>query len=177
VRVDCAFTGRPTAHSVPLHSPRASPALSFSLLIQASAKLARQACDEYTAKTPEQPRFVAGAIGPTNRTLSISPNVEDPGFRNVTFDELVDVRGRCCCRGGGGAGASLLRVTDGMLLWNTGVLLRAAAPISLHIAKHGVTASHIPYCRRTHLLIAGVPGAGARPRLGRHRPLPRGDDL
>ncbi|OQR99105.1 5-methyltretrahydrofolate-homocysteine s-methyltransferase [Achlya hypogyna] len=54
-----------------------------------SAALAREACDELTAKNPLMPRFVAGSIGPTNRTLSISPNVEDPGFRNVTFDELV----------------------------------------------------------------------------------------
>jgi 5-methyltetrahydrofolate--homocysteine methyltransferase len=52
------------------------------------AKLARQACDEYTAKNPAKPRFVAGSIGPTNRTASISPDVNDPGFRNVTFDEL-----------------------------------------------------------------------------------------
>ena len=57
-----------------------------------SAKYARQACDEATARDPTRPRFVAGAIGPTNRTLSISPNVEDPSFRNVTFDELVTVR-------------------------------------------------------------------------------------
>lgn len=56
----------------------------------ASAKLAREAADAVTAKDPLRPRFVAGSIGPTNRTLSISPNVEDPGFRNVTFDELVE---------------------------------------------------------------------------------------
>ncbi|TMW57200.1 hypothetical protein Poli38472_003125 [Pythium oligandrum] len=54
-----------------------------------SAKIAREVADEVTAKDPLKPRFVAGSIGPTNRTLSISPNVEDPGFRNVTFDELV----------------------------------------------------------------------------------------
>jgi 5-methyltetrahydrofolate--homocysteine methyltransferase len=54
------------------------------------AKLAREVCDEVTAKDPTKPRFVAGAIGPTNRTGSISPSVEDPAFRNVTFDELVD---------------------------------------------------------------------------------------
>lgn len=54
-----------------------------------SAKLARQACDEYTARDPSRPRLVAGAVGPTNRTASISPNVEDPGFRNVSFPELV----------------------------------------------------------------------------------------
>lgn len=54
-----------------------------------SARLAREAADAVTALDPLKPRFVAGSIGPTNRTLSISPNVEDPGFRNVTFDELV----------------------------------------------------------------------------------------
>ncbi|TVO38606.1 methionine synthase [Vibrio algivorus] len=55
----------------------------------AAAKLAREAADEWTAKTPDKPRFVAGVLGPTNRTCSISPDVNDPGFRNVSFDELV----------------------------------------------------------------------------------------
>ena len=54
------------------------------------ARLAREACDEMTAKDPTKPRFVVGAIGPTNRTGSISPSVEDPSARNVTFDELVE---------------------------------------------------------------------------------------
>jgi len=54
------------------------------------ARLAREACDEVTAKDPSRPRFVVGALGPTNRTASISPSVEDPSARNVTFDELVD---------------------------------------------------------------------------------------
>ncbi len=54
----------------------------------AGAKLARVAADEYNVKTPEQPRFVAGSIGPTNRILSISPDVNNPAFRNMTFDEL-----------------------------------------------------------------------------------------
>jgi len=53
-----------------------------------AAKLARAAADKYNRLTPERPRFVAGAVGPTNRTASISPQVNDPGFRNVTFDEL-----------------------------------------------------------------------------------------
>jgi 5-methyltetrahydrofolate--homocysteine methyltransferase len=53
-----------------------------------AAKLARAVADEFTAKDPAKPRFVAGALGPTNRTASISPDVNDPGFRNVTFDEL-----------------------------------------------------------------------------------------
>jgi 5-methyltetrahydrofolate--homocysteine methyltransferase len=56
----------------------------------AAARLAREAADAWNAKTPGHPRFVAGAIGPTNRTASISPDVNDPGFRNVTFDELVE---------------------------------------------------------------------------------------
>ncbi len=54
------------------------------------ARLARAAADVMTAETPDRPRFVAGVIGPTNRTASISPDVNDPGFRNVKFDELVD---------------------------------------------------------------------------------------
>lgn len=55
-----------------------------------AAQLARAAADAWTAKTPEKPRFVAGVLGPTNRTCSISPDVNDPGYRNVTFDELVE---------------------------------------------------------------------------------------
>ena len=53
-----------------------------------AARLARAAADEWTARTPAKPRFVAGAIGPTNRLLSISPDVEDPAARSITFDEL-----------------------------------------------------------------------------------------
>ena len=53
------------------------------------ARLARQAADELTRRTPDKPRFVAGAIGPTNRTASLSPDVGDPGFRNISFDELA----------------------------------------------------------------------------------------
>ena len=55
----------------------------------AATELARNAADEMTALTPDKPRFVCGSIGPTNRTASISPDVDDPAFRNVTFDELV----------------------------------------------------------------------------------------
>ncbi|MDP5172538.1 MAG: homocysteine S-methyltransferase family protein, partial [Bacteroidia bacterium] len=56
----------------------------------ASARVARAAADEYTALDPEKPRFVAGALGPTNRAASMSPDVNDPGFRNVTFQDLVE---------------------------------------------------------------------------------------
>lgn len=53
-----------------------------------SAKIARKVCDEFTAINPDKPRFVAGSIGPTNKTASLSPDVNDPGYRAVTFDEL-----------------------------------------------------------------------------------------
>ena len=55
----------------------------------AGAKLARQAADEFTAKNPEKPRFVAGSVGPTNKTASMSPDVNNPAFRAVSFDDLV----------------------------------------------------------------------------------------
>lgn len=54
------------------------------------ARLAREAADEYNLKTPDKPRFVAGAVGPTNRTASLSPDVNDPGYRAVTFDDLAE---------------------------------------------------------------------------------------
>lgn len=54
-----------------------------------AAKLAREAADEWTKRTPHKPRYVAGVLGPTNRTCSISPDVNDPGFRNISFDDLV----------------------------------------------------------------------------------------
>lgn len=56
----------------------------------AAARVAREAADAWTARTPDRPRFVAGAVGPTNRTLSISPDVNDPAFRAATFDQMRD---------------------------------------------------------------------------------------
>ncbi|MDP1637276.1 MAG: methionine synthase [Candidatus Nitrotoga sp.] len=56
----------------------------------AGAKLARDVCDEYESQVPNKPRFVAGVLGPTTRTASISPDVNDPGFRNINFDQLVE---------------------------------------------------------------------------------------
>lgn len=53
-----------------------------------SAKLAREVADEFTLQNPDKPRFVAGSIGPTNKTASMSPDVNDPGYRAITFDEL-----------------------------------------------------------------------------------------
>ena len=61
--------------------------LVYELNVEA-AKLAKQAADEYTAKTPEKPRYVAGSMGPTNKTASMSPDVNDPGYRAIRFDEL-----------------------------------------------------------------------------------------
>jgi len=63
--------------------------LAYELNV-ASANCARKAADEFTAIDPNKPRFVAGAIGPLNKTLSLSPDVNNPGFRAVTFDEVVD---------------------------------------------------------------------------------------
>lgn len=64
--------------------------ICYELNVQ-SAKIARQAADKYTAKDPSKPRYVAGALGPTNRTASLSPDVNDPGYRAVKFTQLVDI--------------------------------------------------------------------------------------
>lgn len=63
--------------------------LAYELNFQ-SAKIARMVADEFSRANPEKPRFVAGALGPTNKTASISPNVNDPAYRAITFDELVE---------------------------------------------------------------------------------------
>ena len=60
-------------------------------LVTAAARLARDCADRYSARTPDQPRFVAGVLGPTSKTASISPDVNDPGARNTHFDELVTI--------------------------------------------------------------------------------------
>ncbi len=59
-------------------------------LNRTAAEIARQEADSWSKKSPDKPRYVAGALGPTNRTASLSPDVNNPGYRNVTFDELVD---------------------------------------------------------------------------------------
>jgi 5-methyltetrahydrofolate--homocysteine methyltransferase len=74
-----------------------------------AARLAREAADGFTGRTPEKPRSVAGAIGPTNRTASLSPDVNNPGFRNVTFDELKEAYGEAA-KGLVDGGADLLLV-------------------------------------------------------------------
>ena len=68
--------------------------LSYEINFEA-ARIAADSCLTMTRSTPEKPRFVAGAIGPTTRSASLSPDVNDPGYRNVTFDELVQDYGNC----------------------------------------------------------------------------------
>ncbi len=63
--------------------------LAYELCFEAS-RLARAACDDVSARTPDRPRYVAGALGPTTRTASISPDVNDPGARNVSYEQLVE---------------------------------------------------------------------------------------
>jgi len=75
----------------------------------AGARLARAAADEKTAQTPDRPRFVAGSLGPTNRTASLSPDVNDPGLRNISFDELVEAYGEAI-RGLDEGGADILLI-------------------------------------------------------------------
>ena len=75
----------------------------------AAARLARDAADEWSAKTPAKPRFVAGVLGPTNKTASISPDVNDPGYRNISFDELVSAYGEAL-RGLVDGGADIILV-------------------------------------------------------------------
>jgi len=82
--------------------------LAYELNV-AGAKLAREAADAASAKTPNKLRFVAGALGPTNKTASISPDVNDPGFRAITFDELKAAFGEQA-RGLMDGGADLLLV-------------------------------------------------------------------
>ena len=63
--------------------------LAYEINVE-GARIVRELCDEFTAANPGKPRFCAGVLGPTSRTLSISPDVNDPGFRNIDFDALVD---------------------------------------------------------------------------------------
>jgi len=62
--------------------------LSYELSFE-GARIAKEVATEYTEKNPEKPRFVAGAVGPTNRTLSMSPDVNDPGYRAISFEQLA----------------------------------------------------------------------------------------
>jgi 5-methyltetrahydrofolate--homocysteine methyltransferase len=93
-----------------------------------SARIARSACDEVTARDPSRPRFVAGAIGPTNRTASISPDVNNPGFRAVTFDDLRVAYGEAV-RGLIDGGADLILIETVFDTLNAKAALFAAAEV------------------------------------------------
>ncbi|HEV3486609.1 MAG TPA: homocysteine S-methyltransferase family protein, partial [Vicinamibacterales bacterium] len=85
---------------------------------RAAATIARDAADAASARTPEKPRFVAGALGPTNRTASLSPDVNDPGARNVTWDQLVEAY-YVAARGLVAGGADILQIETGFDTLNT----------------------------------------------------------
>ena len=100
----------------------------------AATRIARELCDEFTAKDPSKPRFVVGVLGPTNRTASISPDVNDPGFRNVDFDTLRDSYAE--------ATAALIEAGADLLMIETSfdtLNAKAAAFAVLdHFEQHGV---------------------------------------
>jgi 5-methyltetrahydrofolate--homocysteine methyltransferase len=106
-------------------------------LNSAGAKLARAAADDWSKRTAGKPRFVAGVLGPTNRTASLSPEVNDPGFRNVSFDELVACYTECV-RGLIDGGADLLMVET---VFDTLNCKAALFAIDSYYEKHGV---HLP---------------------------------
>jgi 5-methyltetrahydrofolate--homocysteine methyltransferase len=103
-------------------------------LNHASARLARDVADDFERRSPEVPRYVAGVLGPTNRTASLSPDVNDPGFRNVSFDDLV-VAYREAVRGLLDGGADLLLVET---IFDTLNAKAAIYAIEAHFAAVGV---------------------------------------
>jgi 5-methyltetrahydrofolate--homocysteine methyltransferase len=98
------------------------------------ARLARECCDAAEAKTPDQPRFVIGVLGPTSRTASISPDVNNPGFRNVSFEEL-DVAYRDATRGLLDGGADVVMVET---IFDTLNAKAALYAIGQEFARRGV---------------------------------------
>jgi 5-methyltetrahydrofolate--homocysteine methyltransferase len=109
-------------------------------IAEAGAKLAREACD--AVETPDRPRIVAGAFGPTNKTLSISPDVNDPGKRDVTFDEVAETY-----RAQADAMASWCDIFLIETIFDT---LNAKAAIKALLDRQGETGEHIP------ILISGT---------------------
>ncbi len=100
----------------------------------ASARLAREAADAASAGTPARPRFVAGVLGPTNRTASISPDVNNPGYRNIAFDDLVAAYAQAA-RGLLDGGADMLLVET---VFDTLNCKAALFAIERHFDEHGV---------------------------------------
>ncbi|HWN19459.1 MAG TPA: methionine synthase [Gemmatimonadales bacterium] len=103
-------------------------------LNHASARIARDVADEFERRAPDVPRYVAGVLGPTNRTASLSPDVNDPGFRNVRFDELVAAYGDAI-RGLLDGGADLLLVET---IFDTLNAKAALFAIDAHFAATGI---------------------------------------
>ena len=103
-------------------------------LNRASAGIARELADEFEQRAPDVPRYVAGVLGPTNRTASLSPDVNDPGFRNVRFDSLVDAYGQAI-RGLLDGGADLLLVET---IFDTLNAKAALFAIDAHFAAAGI---------------------------------------
>ena len=97
------------------------------------ARLAREVADEFSRATPDKPRFVAGVLGPTNRTASLSPDVNNPGARNVTFDELVEAYAESVA-GLVDGGADLLMVET---IFDTLNAKAALFAIDRHFESHG----------------------------------------
>ena len=102
-------------------------------LNHASAQIAREVADEFERRAPDVPRYVAGVLGPTNRTASLSPDVNDPGFRNIRFDELVAAYGEAI-RGLLDGGADLLLVET---IFDTLNAKAALFAIDAHFAAAG----------------------------------------
>ncbi len=128
----------------------------------AAARIARERADAWTAKTPDKPRFVAGALGPTNRTATISPDVNDPAFRNVSYDELVVAYGEATAALVDG-GVDLLLVETVFDTLNAKAALFA---IDAYFDEHGT---------RLPLIVSGtITDASGRTLTTRRRRPPRG---
>ena len=154
-------------------------ALAYELNYE-GARLAREAVDEWKAQTPDRPRFVAGSLGPMNRTLSISPKVDDPSFRGMTFDEARaayedQVRGLI----DGGADLLLLETIFDTLNAKAGIVAienvfeeKGAAAAGLHLGDdHRSQRPHAvgPDDRRVLHLDSSRPAAGHRHELRARR--------
>ncbi|MGB9094752.1 MAG: homocysteine S-methyltransferase family protein, partial [Gallionella sp.] len=107
--------------------------LAYELNLE-GARLARGVCDEFEAKIPGKPRFVAGVLGPTTKTASISPDVNDPGFRNISFDQLVEGYAEAV-RGLLDGGADILMVET---IFDTLNAKAALFAIERHFEQHAV---------------------------------------
>ncbi len=151
-------------------------------LNEAGARVARLAADEFTAREPHKPRFVAGVLGPTSRTASLSPDVNDPGFRNITFDGLA-ADYRVAIEGLIAGGADLLLIETVFDTLNAKAAIfaceqffeRARPPLAGHDLghDHGRQRPHAVRPDRRGVLVLGgaCPAAGHRPQLRpRRRP-------